>query len=72
MTAHDGVPPLVAAAVSRAREAGFLMSCGPAVGRFLAVLAAHLPARAKVLLTAPQLISVELAHGSGVVLSTRR
>jgi predicted O-methyltransferase YrrM len=56
MTAHDGVPPLVAAAASRAREAGFLMSCDPAVGRFLAVLAAHLPARAKVL---------ELGTGAG-------
>jgi hypothetical protein len=48
MTGHDAVPPLVAAAASRAREAGFPMSCDPAVGRLLAVLAAHLPARAKV------------------------
>jgi predicted O-methyltransferase YrrM len=56
MTAHDAVPPLVAAAASRAREAGFAMSCGPAAGRFLAVLAAHLAARAKVL---------ELGTGAG-------
>lgn len=56
MTGHDAVPPLVAAAASRAREAGFPMSCDPAVGRLLAVLAAHLPARAKV---------VELGTGAG-------
>ena len=42
------MPPLVADAASRARQAGFPMSCDPAVGRLLAVLAAHLPARAKV------------------------
>ncbi len=57
MTGHDAVPPLVAAAASRAREAGFPMSCDPEVGRLLAVLAAHLPARAKVL---------ELGTGAGV------
>ena len=57
MTDHQAVPPLVAAAASRAREAGFLMSCDPAVGRLLAVLAAHLPARAKV---------AELGTGVGV------
>lgn len=51
------LPPLVAAAASRAREAGFPMSCDPAVGRLLAVLAAHLPARAKV---------AELGTGVGV------
>lgn len=57
MTAHDAVPPLVAAATSRAREAGFPMSCDPAaVGRLLAVLAAHLPAQAKV---------AELGTGAG-------
>jgi predicted O-methyltransferase YrrM len=42
------VPPLVAAAASRARQAGFPMSCDPAVGQLLAVLAAHLPTRANV------------------------
>lgn len=57
MTGHEAVPPLVAAAASRAREAGFPMSCDPATGRLLAVLAAHLPARAKVL---------ELGTGAGV------
>jgi predicted O-methyltransferase YrrM len=48
MAGHYAMPPLVAAATSRARETGFPMSCDPAVGRLLAVLAAHLPARAKV------------------------
>ncbi len=57
MTGEEAVPPLVAAAASRAREAGFPMSCAPAVGRLLTVLAAHLPARAKVL---------ELGTGAGV------
>jgi len=57
MTGHEAVPPLVAAAASRAREAGFPMSCDPAIGQLLAVLAAHLPARAKVL---------ELGTGAGV------
>jgi predicted O-methyltransferase YrrM len=51
------VPPLVAAAIARARQAGFLMSCDPAVGRLLAVLAAHLPEGARVL---------ELGTGTGV------
>lgn len=51
------LPPLVAAAVARARQAGFLMSCDPAVGRLLAVLAAHLPEGARVL---------ELGTGTGV------
>src|SRR5258708_14741917 len=50
------VPPLVAAALARARQAGFPMSCEPAVGRLLAVLAAHLPAGARVL---------ELGTGTG-------
>jgi predicted O-methyltransferase YrrM len=57
MTDQQAVPPLVAAAASRARQAGFPMSCDPAVGRLLAVLAAHLPARAKV---------AELGTGVGV------
>jgi predicted O-methyltransferase YrrM len=57
MTCHDAVPLLVAAAASRAREAGFPMSCDPDVGQLLAVLAAHLPAQAKVL---------ELGTGAGV------
>src|SRR5258708_23350887 len=50
------VPPLVAAALARARQAGFPMSCDPAVGRLLAVLAAHLPEGARVL---------ELGTGTG-------
>ena len=48
MTGHEAAPPLVTAAASRARQADFPVSCDPAVGRLLAVLAAHLPARAKV------------------------
>jgi predicted O-methyltransferase YrrM len=48
MTGHETVPPLVATAASRADQAGFPMSCDPAVGQLFAVLAAHLPARAKV------------------------
>lgn len=50
-------PPLVAAAVARARQAGFLLSCDPAVGRLLAVLAAQLPDGARAL---------ELGTGTGV------
>ncbi len=50
-------PPLVQAAVARADEAGFPMSCDPAVGRLLAVLAAQLPDSARVL---------ELGTGAGV------
>src|ERR1700740_1799387 len=57
MLDEAAVPPLVAAAVARARQAGFLMSCDHAVGRLLAVLAAHLPAGARVL---------ELGTGTGV------
>jgi predicted O-methyltransferase YrrM len=57
MTSHRTLPPLVAAAASRARQAGFPMSCDPATGRLLAVLAAHLPSGAKVL---------ELGTGAGV------
>jgi predicted O-methyltransferase YrrM len=54
----DGtLPALVAAATGRARAAGFQLSCEPAVGRLLAVLAAHLPERARVL---------ELGTGAGV------
>jgi predicted O-methyltransferase YrrM len=51
------LPALVAAADSRARSAGFPRSCEPAVGRLLSVLAAHLPAGARVL---------ELGTGAGV------
>jgi demethylmenaquinone methyltransferase/2-methoxy-6-polyprenyl-1,4-benzoquinol methylase len=51
------LPPLVAAATSRAGAASFLFSCGPAAGRLLAVLAAHLPPGARVL---------ELGTGAGV------
>jgi len=57
MPAEAPVPPLVAAATARARQAGFPMSCDPAVGRLLAVLAAHLPEGARVL---------ELGTGTGV------
>src|SRR5258708_35987240 len=51
------IPALVAAATGRARSAGFRLSCEPAVGRLLSVLAAHLPADARVL---------ELGTGAGV------
>jgi demethylmenaquinone methyltransferase/2-methoxy-6-polyprenyl-1,4-benzoquinol methylase len=51
------LPALVAAATGRARSAEFGLSCEPAVGRLLAVLAAHLPAGARVL---------ELGTGAGV------
>ncbi len=50
-------PGLVSAATSRAGAAGFPLSCDPAVGRLLAVLAAHLPPAAQVL---------ELGTGAGV------
>jgi demethylmenaquinone methyltransferase/2-methoxy-6-polyprenyl-1,4-benzoquinol methylase len=54
----DGpLPPLVAAATGRARAAGFPLSCEPAVGHLLSVLAAHLPVGARVL---------ELGTGAGV------
>ena len=43
------MPALVTAATGRARAAGFRLSCEPAVGQLLAVLAAHLPAGARVL-----------------------
>jgi len=51
------VPFLVQEAVARARQAGFSLSCDPAVGQLLAVLAAHLPVGARVL---------ELGTGTGV------
>ncbi len=57
MSAEVTAPPLVAAAAARARQAAFPMSCDPAVGRLLAVLAAHLPEGARVL---------ELGTGTGV------
>jgi predicted O-methyltransferase YrrM len=57
MPAEVPVPPLVAAAAGRASQVGFPMSCDPAVGRLLAVLAAHLPGGARVL---------ELGTGAGV------
>lgn len=50
------VPALVGAATGRPRSAGFRLSCDPAVGQLLAVLAAHLPAGARVL---------ELGTGAG-------
>jgi len=57
MTGEIGEPPLVEAAVDRARLAGFPVSCDPVAGRLLAVLAAHLPGEARVL---------ELGTGTGV------
>ena len=51
------VPELVAAAAGRARSAGFDLSCEPAVGGLLAVLAAHQPAGSRIL---------ELGTGAGV------
>ena len=51
------MPSLVEEAVTRASQAGFTLSCDPAVGRLLAVLASHLPAGARVL---------ELGTGTGV------
>src|ERR1700733_5825457 len=51
------LPELVAAAVARAASAKFALSCDPAVGGLLAVLAAHLPAGSRVL---------ELGTGAGV------
>lgn len=51
------LPPLVAAAAGKASSAGFGLSCEPTVGQLLAVLAAHLPAGARVL---------ELGTGAGV------
>ena len=57
MAEDAAVPPLVAAATLRAREAGFPYSCEPATGRLLTVLTAHLPAGARVL---------ELGTGTGL------
>ena len=57
MSAESAVPPLVVAATARARQSGFPLSCEPAVGRLLAVLAAQLPEGARVL---------ELGTGTGV------
>ena len=51
------IPQLVVAATSAASSAGFPFSCEPAIGRLLAVQAAHLPAGARVL---------ELGTGTGV------
>ncbi|MGO9077990.1 MAG: O-methyltransferase [Streptosporangiaceae bacterium] len=51
------LPALVAAATQQARSADFQFSCEPGTGQLLAVLAAHLPARARVL---------ELGTGTGV------
>jgi len=57
MTGEVDEQPLVEAAIARARRAGFPFSSDPEVGRLLAVLAAHLPERARVL---------ELGTGTGV------
>jgi len=43
------MPSLVQEATARARREGFSLSCDPAVGRLLAVLAVCLPAGARVL-----------------------
>jgi predicted O-methyltransferase YrrM len=51
------LPEFIAAATDRARSAGFRLSCDPAVGGLLAVLAAHLPSESRVL---------ELGTGTGV------
>ncbi len=51
------VPERVAAATGRARSAGFDLSCEPAVGGLLAVLAAHLPGGSRIL---------ELGTGAGM------
>jgi predicted O-methyltransferase YrrM len=51
------MPPLVRDATARASQAGFPLSCEPAVGQLLAVLASHLPPCARVL---------ELGTGTGV------
>jgi demethylmenaquinone methyltransferase/2-methoxy-6-polyprenyl-1,4-benzoquinol methylase len=51
------LPAGVAAAVARAEAAGFRLSCDPDVGRFLAVLAAGVPANGRVL---------EMGTGAGV------
>src|SRR6516225_8431351 len=56
MSDDSANPPLVAAAVARARQAGFPFSSDPEVGRLLAVLAAQLPDHARVL---------ELGTGTG-------
>lgn len=39
---HEAVPTLVATAASRASQAGFPMSCDPAVGRSSPLLRANL------------------------------
>jgi predicted O-methyltransferase YrrM len=54
---NDEPTSLVRAAMARADEAGFPMSCDAAVGRLLAVLAAQLPGGSRVL---------ELGTGAGV------
>lgn len=51
------MPALVSAAMSRAHSGGFPFSCEPAVGKLLAVLAAHVPAGGHVL---------EFGSGAGV------
>jgi hypothetical protein len=66
MTDQQAVPPLVAAAASRACQAGFPMPDWPGDQQ------AKQNQVRQALLTAPELITVELAHGSGVILSTRR
>jgi len=51
------IPDRVTVAMARAEAAGFPLSCEPAVGQLLAVLAAYLPASGHVL---------ELGAGAGV------
>lgn len=51
------LPELVRLATERAERAGFTMSCDPGTGRLLAVLAAAVPAKGRVL---------ELGTGTGV------
>jgi len=54
------VPETVTAALARARDAGFELSCDPAVGELLAALAAAVPAGGRIL---------ELGTGAGVGLA---
>ncbi len=47
----EPLPDVVAAAHRRAKDAGFVLSCEPGVGRFIAVLAAAVPPRGRILET---------------------
>ena len=60
MTTPDALPEGVAAALGRAREAGFALSCEVGVGRLLATLAAGVRPGGRIL---------ELGTGAGVGLA---